>query len=186
MLAIDDHRQLNKFMTSPTHGEQHPSALDRVTITRQEALERDADSRRSMVEVFSDAEITISDTKFLEILPPGEEGKTVIGGHWEQGLEIQYVLWGRIACLDLADVVTRQEKSIRDIEAGSRIMLPSGVAHRLIFEEAALLLVCNEVPYTPDKCVVYPYKTPLPDGKLNLTAHEPRTPLPDRALPELP
>jgi len=162
--------------------ESSPSALDRVTITGQDDLPQDADSRRNMVEVFSSEGITIRDAKFLNILQPAEGEKVVIGGHWEKGLEIQYVLSGKIARLDLADVETRQERSFADIHAGSRIMLPSGVAHRLIFEEPTSLLVCNEVPYMPDKCIVYPYKTPLPDGQLSLTSHPLREPQPDRIL----
>lgn len=163
--------------------ERSLAALDRATITDPSALRQDSDSRRSMVEVFSSEDITIRDSKFLRILQPDPGEKTVIGGHWEKGLEIQYVLSGKIARLDLADAETRRERTFSNIEAGSRIMLPSGVAHRLIFEEAALLLVCNEIPYVPDKCIVYPYKTPLPEGLLNLTSHPPRTPKPDRILP---
>jgi len=156
--------------------------VDRVTITAQDTLPQDSDSRRNMVEVFSSEDITIRDAKFLNILQPVSGEKVVIGGHWEKGLEIQYILSGKIARLDLADVETRQERSFADIQTGSRIMLPQGVAHRLIFEEAALLLVCNEVPYVPDKCIIYPYKAPLPGGQLSLTSHPPREPNLDRIL----
>jgi hypothetical protein len=165
--------------------ESRLTALDRVTITYQSALRQDADTRRTMVEVFSLPDVTIRDVKFLDILPPAPGSKTVIGGHWEMGLEIQYVLSGKIARLDLADVATRQEKTFVNIAAGSRIIMPAGVAHRSIYEEAALVLVCNEVPYMPEKCIVYPYETPLPDGQLNLTSHPPLAPEPNRTLPDL-
>lgn len=136
------------------------SKLDSVEIGG--TLRETSDWRRHMVEIFSSPGITIRDAKTLEVLPQDDGKNVVIGGHWEKGLEIQYVLLGRIARLDLADVETQEEKSVSDITAGSRIMLPAGVAHRLIFDEPSLLLVCNEVPFVEEKCVVYPYRTPLP------------------------
>jgi len=113
------------------------------------------------MEIFSSSDVTIRDTKVIDILPQTGKERVVIGGHWEKGIEIQYVLAGRIARLDLADVKTKEEKTVSDISAGSRVILPPGVAHRLIFEEPSQLLVCNEVPFVPEKCVVYPYSTPL-------------------------
>jgi len=139
---------------------QKGSNLSKVRI--ESGLPRHADKRRKLVEVFSSSDINITDAKIIDILAQKEGEKVVIGGHWEKGLEIQYVLSGKIAQLDLADVETTEETTFFDIESGSRIILPAGIAHRLTFEEPSQLLVCNEVPFVPEKCVIYPYETPHP------------------------
>src|SRR5580704_2707676 len=117
------------YRQSTTTGES--KLLDGVLV--ESSLREDVDGRRAMVEVFSSPELTIRDVKFLDILPQDDGGKVVIGGHWEKGVEIQYLLSGRIAQLDLADVATGEKRTVTDIPAGSRVTLPAGVAHRLIF-----------------------------------------------------
>lgn len=130
------------------------SALSRVTVDRMPTAH--ADARRTAVEIFSSADITIRDAKVLMVNQPAAGEETIIGGHWEQGIEIIYVQEGAIAALRLADVDTGDEARHENLAKGTRIILPSYVAHQFRFREAATLIVCNEVPYTPAKLVVYP------------------------------
>lgn len=98
---------------------EQQSALSRVQIDHMPVAH--ADTRRTAVEIFSSAGITIRDAKVLMVNQPPEGKEIVIGGHWEQGVEIIYVQDGEIAALRLADVNTG-----------------------------------DEVPFTPEKLVVYP------------------------------
>lgn len=135
-------------------GPEHPSALSRVTIDMMPVAH--ADARRTAVEIFSSADLTIRDAKVLMVNQPAAGQETVIGGHWEQGIEIIYVQEGAISTLRLADVDIGDEVSHENLAQGTRIILPAQVAHQFRFREAATLVVCNEVPYTPAKLVVYP------------------------------
>lgn len=137
-----------------SRGPEHPSALSRVTIDIM--LVAHADARRTAVEIFSSAGITIRDAKVLLVNQPAAGVETVIGGHWEQGIEIIYIQEGAIAVLKLADVDTGDEARHENLGKGTRIILPAHVAHQFRFREAATLMVCNEVPFTPEKLVVYP------------------------------
>lgn len=133
---------------------QHESALSGVRIDLMSIAH--ADTRRTAVENFSSPGITIRDAKVLTVNQPSEGEETVIGGHWEQGIEIIYVQEGEIATLRLADVNTGDEVRHEHVSAGTRVTLPPQVAHQLRFRGAATLVIFNEVPFTPEKLVVYP------------------------------
>lgn len=135
-------------------GPEGLSTLSKVTIDMMPVAH--ADARRTAVEIFSSADITIRDAKVLMVNQPAAGEETVIGGHWEQGIEIIYVQEGTIAALRLADVETGDEARHENLAKGTRIILPPHVAHQFRFRQAATLVVCNEVPYTPAKLVVYP------------------------------
>lgn len=126
--------------------------VDQISVTHE-------DSRRAMTEIISSPNITLRDIKLLEIHQPNSGSEFVVGGHWEQGLEVQYIVTGSMARLDVADVESGDEKSFQNLPTGTRIYLPPGIAHMMTFTEAATLFVLNEVPYTPAKLVVYlPWK----------------------------
>lgn len=133
---------------------EQQSALSRVRIDAMPIAH--ADARRTAVEIFSSPGITIRDSKVLMVnqLPEGQEA--VIGGHWEQGIEIIYVQSGEIDTLRLADVNTGDEERYEHLSAGTRIMLPPHVAHQFRLRGPATLMIFNEVPFTPEKLVVYP------------------------------
>lgn len=133
---------------------EQPSALSRVTIDMMPVAH--ADARRTAVEVVSSPDITLRDIKILTVNQPPEGQESVIGGHWEQGVELIYVQEGVISRLRLADVDTGDEASFEGLSAGTRIILPAHVAHQFRFRQPATLVVCNEVPFTPEKLVVYP------------------------------
>ncbi len=114
------------------------------------------DNRRIAVEIFSAPGITIRDSKVLVVNQPKEGEETIIGGHWEKGLEIIYVQAGEISTLRLADVQTGDEGKYDNLLQGTRIMMPSGIAHQLRFRNSATLMIFNEIPYSPDKLVIYP------------------------------
>lgn len=137
-----------------SYSEQPSSALGEVRIDHTPIVHSDA--RRAAVEIFSSTGIIIRDAKILMVEQPIDGKESVIGGHWEKGLEIIYVQQGEIATLKLADVNTGDEVSYGHVSAGTRIILPAGVAHQFRFREAATLLVFNEVPFTPEKLVIYP------------------------------
>lgn len=133
---------------------EQQSALSRVRIDIMPIAHSDA--RRTAVEVFSAADIIIRDAKVLTVNQPPDGEEAVIGGHWEQGIEIIYVHAGEIDTLRLADVNTGDERMYQHLSESTRIMLPSYVAHQFRFRGPATLLVFNEVPFTPAKLVVYP------------------------------
>lgn len=133
---------------------EQQSALSRVRIDRMPIAHVDA--RRTAVEIFSSPEITIRDSKVLMVNQPPEGQEAVIGGHWEQGMEIIYVQAGEIATLRLADVNTGDQTSYEHLSEGTRVILPPGVAHQLRLKGPATLMIFNEIPFTPEKLVVYP------------------------------
>lgn len=133
---------------------EHESKLGRVQIDRMPIAHSDA--RRTAVEIFSSPGITIRDSKVLMVNQPPEGEEAVIGGHWEQGIEIIYVQAGAIDTLRLADVDTGEEISHHQLSAGTRVILPAHVAHQLRFRGSATLIIFNEIPFTPEKLVVYP------------------------------
>lgn len=128
--------------------------LSRVTIDKMPVAHSDV--RRAAVEIFSSSDITIRDAKVLEVHQPPEGKESIIGGHWEQGIEIIYVQKGEIDSLRLADVKTGVEVKHEHILAGTRVILPPQVAHQLRFRGPATLMIFNEVPFTSEKLVVYP------------------------------
>ncbi|MBI2335079.1 hypothetical protein HYU96_04775 [Candidatus Daviesbacteria bacterium] len=130
------------------------SALSGVRIDRMPIAH--ADARRTAVEIFSSPGITIRDSKVLMVNQPPEGKEAVIGGHWEQGIEIIYVQAGEIDTLRLADVNTGEEISHQHLSEGTRVTLPPQIAHQLRFRGPATLIVFNEVPFTPEKLVIYP------------------------------
>lgn len=133
--------------------ELRQAALSKIQIDHMPVVHTDA--RRTAVEIFSSPAITIRDAKVLMVNQPPEGEEAVIGGHWEQGIEIIYVQEGEIAALRLADVNTGEEVQYEHVSAGTRVILPSLVAHQLRFRGPAILMIFNEVPFTPEKLVVY-------------------------------
>lgn len=129
------------------------SVLSRVTVDRMPIAH--ADPRRTAVEIFSSPGITIRDSKVLMVNQPPEGEEAVIGGHWEQGIEIIYVQAGEIDTLRLADVNTGDEVRYEHVSERTRVILPPQVAHQLRFRGPATLMIFNEVPFTPEKLVVY-------------------------------
>lgn len=97
---------------------EQQSALSRVTIDRMPIVHEDA--RRTAIEIFSSPDITIRDAKVLMVNQPPEGKEAVIGGHWEQGIEIIYVQEGEITTLRLTDVNTGDELRHEHISAGTR------------------------------------------------------------------
>ncbi len=131
------------------------SPLRRVELHRLSSTHED--NRRVLTELFCSPDIIISDAKIMNIKAPPPGKRTVVGGHAEKGLEIQVVLSGEITLLELKDVVTGEEIEHKHLQACTKIVLPAGVVHRLTFYNAATLLVCNEIPFKPDKLVKHPF-----------------------------
>lgn len=117
-----------------------------------------ADSRRFFTEFFDSAQVGIGGVKVMNIEQPPTGQETVVGGHWEKGLEVIFVQSGSISRLLLADVNTREERSYKNIGANSRVILPPNIAHRLSFRQPASLIILNEVPFSPAKLVPYPFR----------------------------
>lgn len=130
------------------------SALSRVQIDPTPIGHEDG--RRASTEIFSSPDITIRDSKCLRVKQPPDGTEAVIGGHWEKGTEIIWVQEGEITTLRLADVNTGEEATHEHVSAGTRVILPPMVAHQLRFRGAAMLIVFNEVPFVPEKLVIYP------------------------------
>lgn len=139
---------------------QHESALSGVRIERLPVTSEDY--RRRLTEYFDSNNIglgpnvKIGGVKTLEIKQPSEGEEIVVGGHWEQGAEVIWIHDGKISSLKLADVTTGEEMQYEHISAGSRVILPPMVAHQLRFTGPASLTILNEVPFSPDKLIVYP------------------------------
>ncbi len=138
----------------PEQAPKIESALSRVQIDSTPIGHEDG--RRSSTEIFSSPDITIRDSKCLVVKQPPEGTEAVIGGHWEKGVEIIWVQHGEISTLRLADVATGEEETHEHVSAGTRVILPPMVAHQLRFTGPATLIVFNEVPFIPEKLVVYP------------------------------
>lgn len=132
---------------------EYSSLISGVRIDRIPTV--DEDRRRTAVEIFSSSGLTIRDSKILMVNKPPEDKEFIIGGHWEQGVEIIFVQQGEISTLRLADVDSGAEEQFEHLPAGTRIFLPPHVAHQFRFRDQAPLLVFNEVPFTPAKLVVY-------------------------------
>ncbi len=143
-------------MARPEQGldSEGQSALSGVRIDRMPIAH--ADARRTAVEIFSSPSITIRDSKVLMVNQPPEGTEAVIGGHWEKGIEIIYVQQGEMTVLRLVDINTGEQARHEHLSEGTRIILPPGIAHQFRFTGQATLMIFNEVPFTPEKLVIYP------------------------------
>src|SRR5690242_14138400 len=104
---------------------EHKMGLSGVTIEKLPTTHEDI--RRSFVEIFDTANvhlrrkpIKIGDIRIMDIKHPADGREIVVGGHWEQGAELIWVLEGEISKLKLADVNTGEEAIFEHIGTGTR------------------------------------------------------------------
>jgi quercetin dioxygenase-like cupin family protein len=78
--------------------------------------------------------------------------------------EIFFVSSGKLIILVLENVVTKERRVFKDLGIGTRIHIPAGIAHALIFEPGSTMTALSSKPFDPKD--LYPYQIMGPNGEL--------------------
>ncbi|RJQ29460.1 hypothetical protein C4571_01285 [Candidatus Parcubacteria bacterium] len=78
--------------------------------------------------------------------------------------EIFFVSSGKIRILVLENVVTKNRRVFRDLGIGTRIHIPAGIGHALIFEPGSTMTALSSKPFDPSD--LFPYKIMGSNGEL--------------------
>ena len=127
------------------------SKIEQVKI---EQISPEDDKRRTLWEFHNDAKLKFGNGRFIEVKEPEAEEKTVLAGHYHDDVEVFYLAKGEIESFVLEDIETNERKTVKSIGQGTKIIIPAGIAHQLVFTKPAILLSFNETP-TRDNTTPY-------------------------------
>ena len=129
------------------------SPLARMVI--QEMAPAHTDERRTITEFQDSEREKFGNMKVISVNQPTSPEGFRLGNHHHSDIELFFLERGRIDTMVLQDPQTGEKEVYKDIAAGTKIILPPGVAHLLIFKDEATLLAFSENPFNPNNLIPY-------------------------------